>query len=185
MLQDDDPARRLKGAPYDGDSTDAKAALVQCAGAKDTSSGRAAAAHSQAYNLGQATIVSLATRFKTAADVSDDVALYTNPKFKSCYEQLQRVVGAQALPSGSTVGTVDFSFTSGNNGGTANIAAVGHGTVTLTVAGKTPTTIYQDVVIIVTGLIESEVDFTNIGSAIPADIESRLVAVVADRTAKG
>ncbi|MCW2525858.1 MAG: hypothetical protein JWM76_718 [Pseudonocardiales bacterium] len=174
-------------AAHEDDPEDAanQAALLQCAGiTKSTVADKVDTANSPDYSQNGASVSSSATTYKTQADVEADTAVLNNPKISGCYEQLFQAQLAKTLPAGSSVTAVKIEITPGTNGGPANVAAIGGGTITATVSGKS-VTIYLGVAFITGPLLEAEVDFENPTQPVPTAIFSGLVTAVATRAAKG
>ncbi|MBV9592329.1 MAG: hypothetical protein JO147_00825 [Actinobacteria bacterium] len=172
------------GSPHESDPGDAadQAALVKCAGGKDTAGDQVAEADSPDFDQSDASISSSATSFKSQSDIDADVALLKSPKISSCYEQLAKTQVASALPGGATVDSVSFAVTPGPGTGPSNVAGIGKGTVTVTVSGQ-QTVVYVDVAFITGRLTEAEIDIENPGQAVPVAFFDDLVHKVADRAA--
>jgi hypothetical protein len=169
----------------DPDDAANQAALLQCAGVtKSTASDKVDTANSPDFSQNGASVSSSATTYKTQADIDADVAVLKNPKISGCYEQLFQTQLAKTLPAGSSVTSVKMEITPGTNGGPANVAAIGGGTITATVSGKS-VTIYVGVAFITGPLLEAEVDFENPTQPIPTAIFSGLVTAVATRASNG
>ncbi len=185
-LQTGDLPTTWQATPYQADPTDKsdQAALVTCAGGKDTSPDQIGEQHSPDYGLDDASISSEADSFKSQSDVDADVALINNPKTSACYNQLAKSEIEPSLPSGSTVNSAAITITPGANGGPSNVVGTGTGQVNVTVQGQTAT-VYLNVAFITGPLIEAEVDFENIGSPVPADLQAAAIKAVATRAAAG
>jgi hypothetical protein len=184
VLQNGDLPTAWTGAAYKADPDDkaAQAALVQCDGGKDTSGDQTGVANSDDYSLDNATVSSSATSFKSQDDVDSDVATLKSDKISGCYEQVFKSKLSGSLPAGSVVNSTSVTITSGSNGGPSNVVATGTGKISVTAQGQT-IDVYIDVAFITGKSIESEVDFSNVGAAVPADIQSAAIAKVAARTA--
>lgn len=175
-----------KGAPYQPDPNDAanNAALTKCIGARNTDSDKVAEAHSDDFALGDASISSSATSYRSQSDLDADVATLHSPKLSPCFGQMMKKQLAASLPAGSTVESASIKITPGSAGGPANVVATGSGTVKVQVNGQ-QVPVYLNVAFITGPLIEAEIDAENVGTPVPASVVNPLVATVATRAAKG
>lgn len=186
VLQPTDLPTTWKGTPYQPDPSDAanEAALVKCVGVRNTASDKAAEAHSQDFALGDASISSSASSYRSQSDVDADVAMLASPKLSPCYEQLVKGELAKTLPAGATIESATVKITPGSAGGPSNVVGTGSGTIKVKVNGQ-QAAVYMTVAFITGPLIEAEVDAENVGAPVPASLMQTLVATVADRAAKG
>ena len=94
-----------KGAPYQPDPSDSatNAAFTKCLGVPDTDSDKVADAHSDDFSLGDASVSSDASSYRSQGDLNSDVAALHSPKFSSCFTQLMNKQLASSLPMGSTI----------------------------------------------------------------------------------
>ncbi|MCW2529054.1 MAG: hypothetical protein JWM76_3914 [Pseudonocardiales bacterium] len=169
----------------DPDDAAIQAALLQCAGVtKNTDADKVDSVDSPDFSQNDASVTSSATTYKSQADIDADIAILNNPNISGCYEQLFQAQLAKTLPAGSSVTGVTIKITPGTNGGPANVAAIGQGTITVTASGK-PVTIYLAVAFITGPLLEVELDFENPTQPVPATIFSGLVTAVATRASNG
>lgn len=175
-----------KGTPYQADPNDAadQAEMVRCVGARSTAADKVAEANSEDFALGDASISSSATSYRTQSDVDVDVAIMHSPKVSTCINQLFTKQISSSLPSGAKILNESIKITPGSAGGPANVIATGKGTVTVNVSGQQGT-IYLTVAFITGPLIEAEVDTENVGSPVPESLVQSLVTAVANRAAKG
>ena len=186
VLQAADLPTTWKGTPYQADPSDAanEAALVKCVGARNTTSDKAAEAHSQDFALGQTSISSSASSYRSQSDVDADVTMLASPKLSPCYEQLLKGELAKTLPAGATIESATVKITPGSAGGPTNVVATGSGTIKVKVNGQ-QVVLYTTVAFITGPLIEAEVDAESVGAPVPASLVQSLVATVANRAAKG
>ncbi len=187
VLQPSDRPTGWKATPYEPDpSGDAafNAALMKCVGARNTDTDKVAEAHSDDFELGDASISSSASSYRSQSTVDADVATLHSPKLSSCYEQAVKNRLAASLPTGSTVESVSIKITPGSAGGPANVVATGTGTAKISVSGQ-PATLYSTVAFITGPMIEAEVDTANVGTPVPASVVNTQVTSVAARAAKG
>ena len=186
VLQSADLPSSWKGAPYRPDPNDSanNAALVKCVGARNTDSDKVAEAHSNDFALGDASISSSATSYRSQSDLDADVAVLHSPKLSPCFEQLMKKQLAAALPAGGTVESASVKITPGSAGGPANVVGTGSGTIKVRVSGQ-QVPVYLTVAFITGPLIEAEVDTENVGTPVPASVLNPLVATVATRAVKG
>lgn len=186
VLRQTDVPSGWKGTPYKPDPTDSanQAALVQCVGSRNTDSDKVAEAHSDDFSLGDATISSAATSYRSQSDLDTDVAMLHSPKLGPCYEQLVKKQLGASLPAGATIDSASIQIMPGSAGGPANLAGTGTGTIKVRVNGQ-QVPLYLTVAFIVGPLIQAEVDTENIGTPVPASVVNALVATVATRAAKG
>ncbi len=185
VVQASDLSSAWTSTPHQDDPNDAsdQAALVACAGGRDTSKDQVATANSPDFGLNGAQLSSSANSYKSQADLDADVALVQNPKISSCYEQLLKSQIATSLPAGTTVSAVTLTITPGSGGAAANVVGLGNGTVTLAQAGK-QATLYVAVAFITGRLTEAELDLENPTQPVPAADFMTLTNTVAARAAK-
>jgi hypothetical protein len=174
-----------KGTPYQANSGDStgNAALAKCVGVRDTTPDQVADAHSDDFTLGNATISSDASSYRSQSDLDADEATLRSPKLSSCFDTLLKKEIASSFPGGSTVDS-SFHVTPGSNGGPANVIATGADTVKVTASG-TQATIYVSIAFITGPLVEAEVDAEGISAPLPASVMKPLIAGVATRASKG
>lgn len=124
---------------------------------------------------------SLTTRFRTSAD-NDIRALLARPKIVRCFELLAKRGYTGQAPIGSVVGKVIATQTLGPGGEAPNV--VGSITARTPVNDHGDRFSFYDTVVFVTGRgVESEIYFSGQGRPVPAALQSRLVKLVAARTA--
>ena len=186
VLQSADLPSGWKGSPYQPDPNDSanNAALVKCAGARNTDGDKVAEAHSDDFALGDASISSSATSYRSQSDLESDVAMLHSPKLSPCFEQMMKKQLAASLPAGGTVESASVKITPGSAGGPANVVATGTGTIKVQVNGQ-QIPVYLTVAFITGPLIQAEVDTENVGTSLPASVVNPLVATVAARAVKG
>ncbi len=182
VLQPADLPSGWKGAPYQPDPNDSanNAAMVQCVGARNTDSDKAAEAHSDSFALGDASISSSASSYRSQSDLDSDIAMLNSPKISPCFEQMMKKQLAASLPAGGTIESASIKITPGSAGGPANVVAMGTGTIKVQVSGQ-QVPVYLTVAFITGPLIEAEVDTENVGAPVPASVVNPLVATVATR----
>ncbi len=183
-LKDSDlPAGWTSAAPSPNtDDAAAQAQMATCLGVRNTFKDSVDEAQSQDYTMGDATISSDATSFRSQADIDNDVAMLKRPKIDSCYAKLVRAEAGPALPAGTKITAVSVHVTPG--GEPSNVAATVTGKLTVSVSGQT-VVVYDDTALISGPRIEAEVDFENVGAPIPATLQKQLIAKVAARAARG
>lgn len=186
VLRPADLSPGWKGAPFKPDPNDAanNAALTKCVGARNTDSDKVAEAHSRNFALGNASISSSATSFRSSGDVDSDVTMLHSPKLSGCFVQMMKKQLAASLPAGATVESASLKITPGPAGGPANVVATGAGAIKVRVSGQ-QVPVYLTVAFIKGPLIEAEVDTQNVGKPVPASVLKPLVAAVAARAVKG
>jgi hypothetical protein len=175
-----------KAVPNQPDPNEAanNAALARCVGAPDTNSDKVAEAHSDDFTLGNASISSSATSYRSQSDLDTDIAILHSPRLPLCFKQLIKKRLAASLPAGSTIKSASIKITPGSAGGPANIVATGTGSVKVRVNGQL-VRVYLTVAFITGPLIQAEVDAENVGAPVPATVVNPLFATVATRAAKG
>jgi hypothetical protein len=186
VLQPGDLPAGWKGTPYQPDPRDAanQAAMVDCVGARNTESDKVAEAHSDDFALGDASIHSSATSYRSQSDLDTDVAILHSPKVSSCYDHLVKTQLAASLPAGTTIESASIKITPGSTGGAANVVATGAGTVDVSLGGQ-HVSLYLTAAFIVGPLIQAEVDAENVGTPVPASVVNAMVGTVANRAANG
>ncbi|HEY0870673.1 MAG TPA: hypothetical protein VGD55_09770 [Acidothermaceae bacterium] len=184
MLQPGDLSADWSASGYVSDPNEAaeSAALAKCVGGRDNYPDQTGEAHSPDYSLGNATISSDAGSFKTPADIAADVAIIKSPKISTCYQQLAHAQLLASLPAGSTINTQSIVITAGTGGGPSNVVATGVGKFNVTVRGAL-NDLFINVAFITGPLTEAEIDFSNVGSPVPASIQAPLIAKIAARAA--
>ncbi len=166
----------------DPNSVAENAALVSCVGGRNTYTDETGDSNSPDYSLGNATISSDATSFRSQADVTNDVAIIKSPRCLACYQKEAAAQVTASLPTGATLDSASIAIVSGAGGGPSNVIGTGVGKVTVTIAGKV-SVVYVNAAFIVGPLTEAEVDFTSLGAPVPASITGPLIAKVAARAA--
>ena len=186
VLQPADLPAAWKGTPYQADPSNAadQAAMVKCLGARNTDPDKVAEANSQDFALGDATISSSATSYRSQSDLDVDTAIARSPKFSACFEQLLSKQLVTSLPAGTKIASESVKFTPGSAGGPANVIATGEGTINVTANGQ-QTPLYLMIAFIIGPLIEAKVDAGNIGAPLPASLVNSLITTVATRAARG
>jgi len=182
----DDDLPGWTGADYQANPKDAAydAALFACVGARNTDPDRVAQVDSQDYSLGDASIGSNASLYLSPADLVADTATIRSPKASRCYTTVVRGEFSDSLPDGTTVNSTSIVITPGTGGGPRNVVAHGSGRINITSGGQV-VDLYLNVVFITGPLIETEVNFENIGAPVPLATRTAIVAKVAARAAAG
>jgi hypothetical protein len=186
VLQPADLPSGWKGTPSQPGPNDSasNAAFMKCVGARNTDSDKVAGANSDNFALGNATIFSFATSYRSQSDLNADVTALHSPKLSPCFEQMMKKQLAASLPAGATTESASIKITPGSAGGPANVVATGTGTIKVRVNGQ-QVPVYLTVAFITGPLIEAGVDAENVGTPVPASVVNRLVATVATRAVKG
>jgi hypothetical protein len=180
-LQPADLPAGWTGAPptLDPDEAAESAALAQCVGGRDNYSDETGDSSSDDYSLDNASISSEASSFRSQDDVADDIAIIKNPKIDGCYVKIvESEVGE--LPPSATLDSASFLVTPGSAGGPSNVVATGAGRIEVTASGQV-VDIYVNVAFITGPSLEAELDFSNVGSPVPANLQAALIAKVAAR----
>jgi hypothetical protein len=186
VLKASDLPAGWKGTAYHahpGDDAN-QAALLKCVGARNTGPDKVAEANSDDFALGDASVSSSATRYRSRSDLDVDVAVLHSPKLSTCYERLIGTKIGGSLPAGTKINSKSFKITLGSAGGPSNIIATGTSTIDLTVDGQAAS-VYLTISFITGPLIQAEVDTENIGSPMPASLVTSLVTAVAKRAGQG
>ncbi|HTC68166.1 MAG TPA: hypothetical protein VK662_01235 [Acidothermaceae bacterium] len=175
------PAGWKASAPDpDPDAAATSAELAQCAGGVDNYPDETGDSTSDDYSLGNATISSDVISFRSQADVADDVAIMKSPNVDACYVKFAE--NDVSIPAGASLDSVSFLIVPGSAGGPSNV--VGNGAATLEVSGSGGDVGLYDNMVLITGpSIEAEVDFSNVGSPVPAKVRAAVTAKVAARVA--
>jgi hypothetical protein len=174
-----------KGSPADPDNNDNSGSdLAACVGAKNTDPDEVATSESDDFTLGDVTVSSSASSYKSQSDLDNDVAVLKSPKLESCFEREFKTEVATSVPSGTTLGALSVKFTPGPGSGPANVAGTGSVAVPVTANGQ-QITVYTDIVFITGPLIEAEVDVESDGAPVPAQVLQAAVKAVATRAAAG
>ncbi|MFL6162532.1 MAG: hypothetical protein ACJ74U_09895 [Jatrophihabitantaceae bacterium] len=176
-----------KATPAEPDSpSDAsdQAKLVACAGGKNTDADKLADVSSDDFALGDATVSSSASSYKSQSDLDADIALLHSPKLSTCYQNLAKSAMATSLPAGTTIDSVSVKVSPGPGTGPANVAGAGVATVMVRANGQ-QVPVYVSFAYITGPLIEAEVDTENVGTPVPPATVQALVTKVAERAANG
>lgn len=186
VLQPSDLPAGWKGSPYkpDPQSDAGTAAMSACLGVSDTTKDKVAESHSEDYTLGNATISSSATSYKSQKDLDTDLAALKSSKMSTCFDKLVRKQMASSLPAGAAIVSESFTVTPGSAGGPGNVVATGRGRITVSVSGQ-QVAVYLSVAFITGPLIEAEMNAENVGAPVPASVVASAVSAVATRAAKG
>ena len=186
VLQPADLPSGWKGTAYQPGPNDASmnAGMVKCVGARITESDQVAEAHSENFALGEASVSSSATSFRSQSDLAADETMLRSPKLSPCLGQVIKKQLAASLPAGATIKSASINIKPGSAGGPANVVATGTGTIKVQANGR-QISVYMTVAFIKGPLIEAEVDADNVGAPVPASVVKPLVAIVATRAAKG
>ena len=186
VLRSSDLPSGWKGTPYQPDSSDStdNAEMTACVGTRDTDSDMVADAHSDDFGLGNATISSDASSYRSQSDLDSDVAALHSPKLSSCFTQVMNKDLTSSLPADSTIESSSIKVTPGSAGGPANVIATGSGVIEVEANGQ-EVSVYLTVAFITGPLIEAEIDTENLGAPVPASVVNPLVTTVANRAAKG
>jgi hypothetical protein len=184
VLQAADLPGGWQASPAEPESNDSstQAELMKCVGAKNTDEDKVATADSDDYSLGDATISSSASSYKSQSSLDSDLALLKSPKLVPCYNQVLKKELAASLPEGADLEAVSVKFTPGPGSGPANVAGSGTATVSVTV-GDEPLKVYISFIYLTGPLMEVEVSAENVGSPPPAAALQAAVKAVADRAA--
>jgi hypothetical protein len=183
-LQAADLPSGWKAGPSQSDPSDksGQAELVKCVGAKNTDADQVATADSADFSLGEASISSSASSYKSQSSLDSDLALLKSPKLIPCFQKQLKKEIATSLPDGASLGAVSVKFTPGPGAGPANVAGSGSATMSVTAGGQ-QLKVYVSFVYITGPLIEAEVDAESLGSPVPAAVLQAAVKAVADRAA--
>jgi hypothetical protein len=174
-----------KGTPYSDDGTgSSNADLTACVGAKNTDADQVATADSDDYSLGDATISSSATSYRSQSDVESDVAVLANPKLSTCFASFVKKDVAGSLPAGTTVGNVSVKFTPGPGTGPSNVAGTGQATIAVNASGQ-QVPVYITFVYLTGPNLEVELDAENPGTPVPASVLQPVIQKLAARAAAG
>jgi len=176
-----------KASPAEPDATQQAddAQMAKCVGVKNTDEDQVATTDSDDFSLGDATISSTASSYKSASDLDVDLAVLHSPKFVSCETQLMSKGIAESLPQGAHVGTMSLKLTPQPGGDwPANVVGLGTASLPVTVNGQ-QVTLYADFAAITGPLIEADVEAENVGAPVPAATLRAAVEAVAHRAATG
>lgn len=176
-----------KASPAEPDPTQQAddAQMASCVGVKNTDEDQVATSDSDDFSLGDATISSSASSYKSPSDLDVDLAVLHSPKFDSCETQLMSKGIAESLPQGSRVGTMSLKITPQPGGDwPANVVGIGTASVPVTVNGQ-QVTLYADFAAITGPLIEADVEAENVGAPVPAAALRAAIVAVAHRAATG
>jgi len=186
VLRPADLPQGWKGTPYQPDPNDSadNAAMMKCVGARNTDSDKVAEANSDNFALGDASISSSASSYRSQSDLDSDVAMLHSPKLSACFEQMVKKQLVASLPAGATIDSASITITPGSAGGPANVVATGSGSIKVRVNGQ-QVPVYLTVAFITGPLIEAEVDTENVGAPVSESVVNPLVATVATRAVKG
>ena len=184
VLQQADLPIGWKGTPYEADPSDpaSQAALMKCVGVRNTEGDKIHEANSEDFALGDATVSSSATSYRSQSDLDTDVAMVHNPRFSACIEQEARNQSG-TLPAGESLEAVSFKVTPGSANSPDNVVATALGTMRVNVKGH-EIAVYTSFTFIIGPLIEAEVDVENVGAPLDTSIQQGLVDAVATRAAQ-
>lgn len=155
------------------------AQLAKCAGAPDPATIDVVDVSSPNFDQGNAEINSDVTMVKTPADAQADLQAFQSDKMSSCLQSVAGPFIQQSLPSGSTVGTITFNRLTAPAGIPDSFAF--QAVIPVTVPGQGSTTITSDMVGVLVGRAEIELDNTTTSGTPDQSIESRLIGVLYNR----
>jgi hypothetical protein len=173
------------GTAYQADPTAAssQAAITACVGVTNTDTDKVAEVHSPDFAMGDATISSQAESYRSASDLTTDIAILHSPKATSCYEQEFRTELTGSLPAGTTIKDVQVKITPGSAGGASNIEGTASAVITVVTSGQT-IPVFASAAFITGPQIEAEIDFESPNQPVPAALQAALVNDVAARAAR-
>jgi hypothetical protein len=175
-----------KAAPHQADPNEAAddAPMYKCFGMRNTDSDKVAEASSDDFSLGNASIFSSASSYRSQSDLDAAIAMLHSPKFSSCIGTTLTKQLTASLPAGATVQPVSVKITPGSAGGPANIIATAD--YSFKVEGNGQEIPFRMTSAFITGpLIEAEVDTLTTDAPVPASVIKPLAAAVATRANKG
>lgn len=184
MLKPTDFPAGWKASQHEADPNEAqyRAEVVACLGIRNSETDKLAEVNSEDFDLGDVSVSSSASSYRTQDAVDADTAALSNAKFGPCYEQQLRKQVASAIPAGATIESVSFTVTPGSSGGPANVVATASGSVKIAVSGRQ--TVLNVLVAYIAGpLLKAEVDVQNVDKAVPQDVFTTAVTTVAKRVA--
>ncbi len=161
------------------------AAFAKCLGVRNTGPDQVADVHSRTFTMSHpyTTIDSEATSYRSASDLAVDRAALSSPNYASCNDKVWRTALAQVLPAGVTIGGITTTVTEGPAGGPGNVIGAVSTTIIL---------IHTDTGIGVPSrawavfafgpLIEAAIYYIGV---VPADLQTKLLNLVATRAARG
>jgi hypothetical protein len=158
--------------------------MYKCIGARNTNPDKVAEADSDDFSLGNATISSSASSYRSQSDLNADIAMLHSPKVSSCLGQTLTKQLTASLPAGATIQPASIKVTPGSAGGPANVVATATGTIRVEANGQ-EIPFYMTAAFITGPLIEANVNTVNIGTPVTASVVEPLVATVATRANKG
>ena len=162
MLRPGDLPATWKGTPYTDDGgRNSNSELASCVGAKNTDVDQVATTNSDDYSLGNATISSSATSYRSQSDVESDLAILSSPKLTACYTSTAKKDLAGGMPAGTTVGKVSVKFTPGPGSGPSNVAGTGQAIIAVTANGQ-QVPVYDTFVYVTGPNLEVEIDAENV-----------------------
>ena len=169
VLQPSDLPAGWTSTPYQADPNEAAelAALMRCLGLPNTASDKVAEANSDDFHLGDASVSSSASSYRSQSAVDSNVAALHSSKFSSCLAQQLKQLIAPQLPAGAAIESVSVKVTPGSAGGPANVVGTVVGTIKIRAGGQ-QTVLYLRFAYIIGPLIWADVDAVNIGTPIPA-----------------
>ena len=185
VLQPSDLPAGWTSTPYQVDPNEAAelAALMRCLGLPNTASDKVAEANSDDFHLGDASVSSSASSYRSQSAVDSNVAALHSSKFSSCLAQQLKQLIAPQLPAGAAIESVSVKVTPGSAGGPANVVGTGAVTMKISLGGQ-QAALYLTVAYIIGPLIQADVDSQNTGAPVPASLMDSLVAAVANRAAQ-
>ncbi len=186
VLKSSDLPAGWTGAPFQGNPhIDAiNAAFDKCLGIRDPRPDQVADVHSQSFSMGRATIDSEATSYRFASDITLQGVAVSKPNYASCEETAWRVALATELPAGETIGGITATVTQGPGGGPANVIGSVAETLIIMKSGV-GVPIYVRGVFAVGPLVVALVNYTGVEQPVPADLQAKLLNLVATRAARG
>ncbi len=176
------PATYKATAPgSDSDDSSLDSQLAACTGVHGApESHKVATAVSDDFELDNVTVSSDFSSYRSAGDVTADVAQLKSPKINQCLNTAFKTVLAKSAGAGTTVTAATIQLTQGSGGGPSNVVALATGVVDLTVNGQ-KAAVYLGVAFITGPQLDGSVTFVGANKPLDTATQTSVLKAVATR----
>ena len=133
------------------------------------------------FTMGQATVSSDASSYKSETDVQTQVAQLKSPRAQGCLSSLFKKEISSTLPSTATIRSIGIKLDTSATG-IANLIGSANGKITVTAQGRT-ISVYIGAAFFTGNQLTGEVNFSSIGTPISSAFANPIVKAVVQRAA--
>ena len=163
------------------DGTDAQ--LKQCTGVPGApESHKVHTVQSSDFTMGDTTLSSEFSSFRSESDVTADVAQLKSPKINQCLNSVFKASLAKSLGTSATVTASNFTLTPGSNGGPSNLAGTASGVIKFTTNGQAAA-VYVGVAFVTGPQLDGTLSFVALNTPLDNTTSTSVLTAVANRAA--